>query len=73
MPDQVIGFVDPGRMDGPMAGCLLDAGDAPSVCDTQSEATKPLGARSAQLAKSAAEIASTSDIEILRKSKRRKH
>ena len=56
-----------------MAGRLLDARYAPSVYDTQSEATKLLGARGAQLAKSSAEVASTTDIEISRKSKRRKH
>ena len=60
MPDQLIGFVG---MDGPMAGRLLDAGYA----------TKPPGARGADLAKSPAEVVRTSDIEISRKSKRRKH
>jgi 3-hydroxyisobutyrate dehydrogenase-like beta-hydroxyacid dehydrogenase len=62
MPDQVIGFVGVGRMGGPMAGRLLDAGYSLSVYDTQSEATKPLVTRGAQLAKSPAEVASAADI-----------
>ena len=58
MPDQVIGFVGLGRMGGPMAGRLLDAGYSLSVYDTQSEAAKPLAARGAHLAKSPADVAS---------------
>jgi len=46
-------------MGGPMAGRLLDAGYTLSIYDTRSDATKPHGA---YLAKSSAEVASTSDI-----------
>ena len=64
MPDKIIGFVGLGRMGGPMAGRLLDAGYSLSVFDTQAEATKPLVARGARLAKSPAEVASSSDIVL---------
>jgi len=64
MPDQVIGFVGIGRMGGPMAGRLLDAGYSLSVYDTDNEATKPLAARGARLAKSPAEVASSADIVL---------
>jgi 3-hydroxyisobutyrate dehydrogenase-like beta-hydroxyacid dehydrogenase len=64
MPDQVIGFVGVGRMGGPMAGRLLDAGYSLSVFDTQSEATEALVARGAHLAKSPAEVASSADIVL---------
>ena len=64
MPDQVIGFVGLGRMGGPMAGRLLDAGYSLSVYDTQTEVTKPLAARGAHLATSPAEVASSADIVL---------
>ena len=64
MPDKIIGFVGLGRMGGPMAGRLLDAGYSLSVFDTQAEATKPLVERGARLAKSPAEVASSSDIVL---------
>ena len=64
MPDPIIGFVGLGRMGGPMAGRLLDAGYALSVYDTQSETMAPLGARGAHLAKSPADVASSSDIVL---------
>ena len=51
-------------MGGPMAGRLLDAGYSLCVYDTQSEATKPLVARGARLAKSPAEVASSADIVL---------
>jgi len=47
-----------------MAGRLLDAGYSLSVYDMQSEATKPLVARGARLAKSPAEVASSADIVL---------
>jgi 3-hydroxyisobutyrate dehydrogenase-like beta-hydroxyacid dehydrogenase len=62
MAEKTIGFVGVGRMGGPMAGRLLDAGYSLSVYDTQAEATKPLVARGARLAHSPAEVASASDI-----------
>src|SRR6187397_2362771 len=64
MPNPIIGFVGLGRMGGPMAGRLLDAGYALSVYDTQSETMAPLGARGAHLAKSPADVASSSDIVL---------
>ena len=64
MSDLTIGFVGLGRMGGPMAGRLLDAGYSLSVFDTQTEATKPLVERGARLAKSPAEVASSSDIVL---------
>ena len=64
MAGETIGFVGTGRMGGPMAGRLLDAGYSLCVYDTQSEATKPLVARGARLAKSPAEVASSADIVL---------
>jgi len=64
MAKPTIGFIGTGRMGGPMAGRLLDAGYALSVYDTQSEATKPLVARGARLSSSPAEVASASDIVL---------
>ena len=66
MAKQAIGFIGTGRMGGPMAGRLLDAGHALSVYDTQSEATEPLVARGARLASSPAEVASASNIVLAR-------
>ena len=62
MAGETIGFVGTGRMGGPMAGRLIDAGYSLCVYDTQSEATKPLVARGARLAKSPAEVASSARI-----------
>ena len=62
MAESTIGFVGTGRMGGPMAGRLLDAGYSLSVYDTQIEATAPLVARGARLARSPAEVASSADI-----------
>ena len=45
MAAETIGFVGTGRMGGPMAGRLLDAGYSLCVYDSQSEATKALVAR----------------------------
>ncbi len=65
MSDQVIGFVGIGRMGNPMGGRLLDAGYKLVVFDTQSEATKALVARGAQLATSPADVASKAEIVIV--------
>jgi phosphoglycerate dehydrogenase-like enzyme len=54
MAVETIGFVGTGRMGGPMAGRLLDAGYSLCIYDTQIEATKALVARGARLAKSPA-------------------
>ena len=47
--DQVLGFVGVGRMGGPMANRLLDAGHSLCVFDTSAEAVKPLAARGAKV------------------------
>lgn len=65
MTGQILGFIGVGRMGGPMSGRLLDAGYRLCVYDSNPEATKPLVARGAQLAKSPAEVASSSDIVFL--------
>lgn len=64
MAKHTIGFIGTGRMGGPMAGRLMDAGYSLSVYDTSSEATVPLVARGARLANSPAEVASASDIVL---------
>lgn len=62
---QILGFIGIGRMGAPMSGRLLDAGYRLCVYDANPEATKPLVARGAKLAKSPAEVASASDIVFL--------
>ncbi len=56
---EVLGFVGVGRMGGPMASRLLDAGMSLCVFDTNVDAMKPLAARGAQIADSPAAVAST--------------
>ena len=63
--DQVLGFVGVGRMGGPMANRLLDAGHTLCVFDTSAEAVKPLAARGAKVASSAEEVASSADIVLI--------
>jgi len=65
MASQMIGFVGVGRMGGPMAGRLLDAGHTLTVFDTSAEATAPLQARGATVAGSAAEVASSAEIVMM--------
>jgi 3-hydroxyisobutyrate dehydrogenase-like beta-hydroxyacid dehydrogenase len=57
----LLGFVGVGRMGGPMANRLLDAGYRLCVYDVSDEATAPLVARGAELAASPAEVASTAE------------
>jgi 3-hydroxyisobutyrate dehydrogenase-like beta-hydroxyacid dehydrogenase len=64
MAAQTLGFIGIGRMGGPMAHRLLDAGHPLVIYDTQREATEPLAARGAELAKSAADVASRADIVL---------
>jgi len=64
MAHEVLGFVGIGRMGGPMASRLLDAGYSLSIFDTQLDATTPLTARGAELAKSPAEVASSAEIVL---------
>ena len=63
--EQVLGFVGVGRMGGPMANRLLDAGHALCVFDTNAEAVKPLAARGAKVASSAEDVASSSDMVFI--------
>ncbi|RDV02228.1 NAD(P)-dependent oxidoreductase [Undibacter mobilis] len=65
MTGQLLGFIGVGRMGGPMAGRLLDAGYRLCVYDSNPASTAPLVARGAKLAKSAAEVASAADIVLL--------
>lgn len=58
MAGDILGFVGVGRMGGPMASRLLDAGHRLCVYDLSEAATAPLVARGAQLAASPAEVAS---------------
>jgi 3-hydroxyisobutyrate dehydrogenase-like beta-hydroxyacid dehydrogenase len=58
----VLGFVGVGRMGGPMASRLLDAGHQLVVFDTNPEATAPLAARGARVAGSAGEVATLAAI-----------
>jgi 3-hydroxyisobutyrate dehydrogenase-like beta-hydroxyacid dehydrogenase len=65
MSGQVLGFVGVGRMGGPMANRLLDAGHTLCVFDTNPQATAPLAARGATVAASAADVASTADMVLI--------
>ena len=62
---ELLGFVGVGRMGGPMASRLLDAGYRLCIYDVSDEATRPLVARGAQLAASPAEVASTAEIVFM--------
>ncbi len=61
----VIGFVGVGRMGGPMASRLLDAGYELCIHDVSAEAMKPFAARGAQIAASPAEVASRAEIVLV--------
>ena len=65
MSEQVLGFVGVGRMGGPMANRLIDAGHSLCVFDTNGEAVKPLAARGAKVATSAEDVASSSDMVFI--------
>ncbi len=58
MEKEVLGFVGVGRMGGPMAARLLDAGHSLCVFDTSREAVDRLVARGARAATSPADVAS---------------
>jgi 3-hydroxyisobutyrate dehydrogenase-like beta-hydroxyacid dehydrogenase len=62
---QTLGFVGVGRMGGPMASRLLDAGHALVLFDTNPEAIRPLIARGATLAASAEDVASKADVVFI--------
>lgn len=57
MPEH-LGFIGIGRMGGPMAGRLLDAGYRLTLFDTSADALKALAARGAEVARSARDVAS---------------
>jgi 3-hydroxyisobutyrate dehydrogenase-like beta-hydroxyacid dehydrogenase len=61
---QTLGFIGTGRMGGPMASRLLDAGHALVICDAQADATAPLAARGAEIVNTPAEVASRADIVL---------
>lgn len=65
MSDEILGFVGVGRMGGPMASRLLDAGHSLCVFDTNADVVKPLLARGATAARSAAEVASTAQVVFM--------
>jgi 3-hydroxyisobutyrate dehydrogenase-like beta-hydroxyacid dehydrogenase len=65
MAGQMIGFVGVGRMGGPMAGRLLDAGHTLTVFDTSAEAIAPLKARGVTVVGSAEEVASNAEIVMM--------
>jgi 3-hydroxyisobutyrate dehydrogenase-like beta-hydroxyacid dehydrogenase len=58
MAKEQLGFIGVGRMGGPIAGRLLDAGYRLMVCDKDERAMAPLIARGAQRAASPAALAS---------------
>lgn len=62
---QILGFVGVGRMGGPMASRLLDAGYSLSLFDTNAEAVKPLVARGATTAASAEEVAAQTEVVFM--------
>lgn len=65
MAGEILGFVGVGRMGGPMASRLLDAGHRLCVYDLSEAATAPLVARGAQLAASPSEVASVASIVLI--------
>ena len=65
MGQPVLGFVGVGRMGGPMALRLLDAGFPLTVYDTNADAVTPLVNRGAKSAASAEAVASAADIVLM--------
>ena len=57
MPEE-LGFIGVGKMGGPMAGRLIDAGYRLTIFDTSAAAIAPLAARGAEVKASALEVAS---------------
>jgi 3-hydroxyisobutyrate dehydrogenase-like beta-hydroxyacid dehydrogenase len=64
MSQHVLGFVGVGRMGGPMASRLLDAGRRLCVFDTRGAAMTPLASRGAAVAASPEDVASRADIVL---------
>jgi 3-hydroxyisobutyrate dehydrogenase-like beta-hydroxyacid dehydrogenase len=65
MEKPVVGFVGVGRMGGPMASRLLDAGYDLRIFDTNVGALEPLVARGAQAVASPAEVGSAARIVLM--------
>ena len=65
MASEVLGFIGLGRMGGPMASRLLDAGYALCVHDKQPEAAAPLVARGATLVRSPDEVATRAETVMM--------
>jgi len=65
MAGELLGFVGVGRMGGPMALRLLDAGYRLVVYDVSQEALKPFVERGARIATSPAEVASQAETILL--------
>lgn len=65
MAGQVIGFIGLGRMGGPMAGRLLDAGHTLHVYDTSRQALEPLLSRGVTSHNSPAGVASVAPLVLL--------
>jgi 3-hydroxyisobutyrate dehydrogenase-like beta-hydroxyacid dehydrogenase len=60
--ERQIGMIGTGRMGGPMAERLLEAGHRLVVFDTNEAALRPLAARGATIARSALEVANQADV-----------
>ena len=65
MSGELLGFVGVGRMGGPMAMRLLDAGYRLVICDPVAAATAPLVARGAILAASPKEVADQAETVLV--------
>ena len=61
----LLGFVGVGRMGGPMASRLLDAGHSLVIFDTNAAVMKPLADRGATIAPSPADVASKAEVVFL--------
>ena len=61
----LLGFVGVGRMGGPMASRLLDAGHSLVIFDTNAAVVKPLADRGATVASSPTEVASKAEVVFL--------
>lgn len=62
---ETLGFVGVGRMGGPMASRLLDAGHSLCVYDTNADMVAPLAARGAAVAGSAEDVASKAAVVFM--------
>src|SRR5262245_45850571 len=65
MEKELVGFVGVGRMGGPMASRLLDAGYVLCAFDTNPDAIRPLAARGVRVAGSPAEVASSAQTVLM--------